>query len=142
VSFFELKVEHNLSTVLRPLQAKAQALPGMLPVIAELLVAGVADVFEAEGPGWRGLEDSTLANRRKSGAGAKILQDSGMMAGSVSPAWSDTFAEAMSLVSYDVYHVSPEPRRKIPLRDFYNLGPFEGPILDEAAELILSQMPP
>jgi hypothetical protein len=44
------------------------------------------------------------------------------------------------MVSYDVFHVSKEPRSKIPLRDFYDLGPFEAPILDEAAALILSQM--
>jgi phage gpG-like protein len=137
---FQIKVEHNLSTVLRPLQAKAQALPGVLPIIAELLVAGVSDVFEAEGPGWQPLAESTLRQRRKAGAGAKILQNTGEMAGSVSPAWGDVFAEAMSLVSYDVYHVSPEPRQKVPLRDFYDLGPFESPILDEAAEIILSQM--
>lgn len=137
---FDVKVEHDLSTILRPMQAKAQALPEMLPIIAELLVSGVSDVFEAEGPGWEKLADSTIAARRKAGVGAKILQDSGLMAGSVSPAWGDTFAEAMSLVSYDVYHVSKEPRHKIPLRDFYDLGPFEQPILDEAAELILGQM--
>lgn len=137
---FHIKVEHNLSTMLTPMQAQAQALPEVLPIIAELLVAGVLDVFEAEGPGWAKLADSTLAARRRSGKGAKILQDTGMMAGSVSPAWGDTFAEAMSLVSYDKFHVSPEPRSKIPLRDFYNLGPFESAILDEAAELILEQM--
>lgn len=137
---FDVRVEHDLSAVLRPMQAKAQALPEMLPIVAEMLVSGVSDVFEAEGPGWEKLADATIAARRKSGAGAKILQDSGLMAGSVSPAWGDTFAEAMSLVSYDVYHVSKEPRHHLPLRDFYDLGPFEKPILDEAAALILGQM--
>jgi phage gpG-like protein len=141
VSNFGIKVEHNLSAIVRPMQAKAQALPDMLPIIAELLVSGVQDVFEAEGPGWAKLADATLAGRRRHGKGAKILQDTGMMAGSVSPAWGDTFAEALSLVSYDVYHVSREPRRNPDtLRDFYDLGPFEGPLLEEAAELILSQM--
>lgn len=138
---FQVKVEHNLNLVLTPMQAKAQALPEMLPVIAELLVAGVQDVFEAQGPGWAKLAESTLRQRRLGGRGAQILQDSGLMAGSVSPAWTDTTAEAMSLVSYDIYHVSKEPRRDPrTLRDFYDLGPFEGPILDEAAQLILSQM--
>jgi len=140
VTVIQLKVEHDLSTILRPMQAKAQALPEMLPIIAELLVAGVSDVFEAEGPGWQPLADSTIAARRRHGVGAKILQNSGLMAGSVSPGWGDTFAEASSLFSYDVYHVSKEPRSHLPLRDFYDIGPFEAPILDEAAALILSQL--
>ena len=140
MTVIRIKVEHELSTIIRTMQAKAQALPQMLPAVAELLVAGVADVFEAEGPGWEKLADSTIAARRKAGVGAKILQDSGLMAGTVSPSWGDTFAEAASAVSYDVYHVSKEPRHRLPLRDFYDLGSFERPILDEAAELILSQM--
>lgn len=137
---FDIKVEHNLSLLVRPMQARVQALPDLLPIIAEMLVSGVMDVFEAEGPGWAPLAASTLAKRRKAGAGAKILQDSGLMAGSLAPAWGDTFAEVIDLVSYDVFHVSKEPRSKIPLRDFFDLGPFEAPLLDEVSQLITSQV--
>jgi phage gpG-like protein len=110
----------------------------MLLIVAELLVAGVHDVFEAEGPGWAPLAESTLKARRKGGAGAKILQDTGVMAGSIAPAWGDTYAEAFAGVSYAIYHVSKEPRSHLPLRDFFNLGPFESPLLDEVAALLTS----
>lgn len=142
MAFFSIKATDSraLSTVLLEYQRKAQAIDGMLPTIAELLVGGVLDVFEAEGPGWAPLADATLAARRKAGKGAKILQDSGVMASSIAPAWGDTWAEAYAGVSYAVFHTSPEPREKIPLRDVFNLGPFENPLLDEVAALLTSNL--
>jgi phage gpG-like protein len=137
---FEIKVDSTLQLVLQQLQHQAQSIHNALPIIAEMLVAGVHDVFEAEGPGWAPLAEATLRARRGGGAGAKILQDTGMMSGSISPGWGDNYAEAFAGVSYAIYHVSKEPRHHLPLRDFFNLGPYEQPILNEVAELLTNQL--
>lgn len=133
---FKVRVDSTLSLILVDLQATAQSLPQMLPTIAELLVGGVLDVFEVEGPGWAPLAEATIRARRQNGRGAKILQDSGLMADTIAPGWGDTYAEAFAGVSYAIFHVSKEPREKLPLRDFFNLGPFLNPLLDEVAALI------
>lgn len=137
---FQIKTSNTLQLALHQYQAKAQAIGGLLPTIAELLVGGVHDVFEAEGPGWAPLAESTLRSRRRHGAGAKILQDTGVMAGSIAPGWGDTYAEAFAGVNYAVYHVSDEPRHHLPKRDFFDLGPFESPVLNEVAEILLAQI--
>lgn len=140
MSVFQIKVDSTLALVLEQYQAQAQSAYKMLPAVAELLVAGVLDVFEAEGPGWAPLAEATLRARRKDGKAAKILQDTGMMADSIAPAWGDTYAEAFAGVSYAIYHVSKEPRHRLPMRDFFNLGPFEHPLLDEVAALLTGNL--
>jgi phage gpG-like protein len=53
----------------------------------------------------------------------KILQDKGVLVGSITPDWGEQsgeiYAEAYTNVPYAVFHISPEPRRIIPLRDFF-----------------------
>lgn len=49
----------------------------------------------------------------------KLLQDTGNLVGSLQRDWSDTAVEIFTNVPYAKYHVSPEPRHKIPLRDFF-----------------------
>lgn len=138
MAVFEIQAGTDLQIVLTQYRAKAQAIDGLLPSIAEILVGGVLDVFEAEGPGWPDLAESTKRQRR--GTTYKILQDTGMFAASIAPGWGADYAEAFAGVSYAIFHTSPEPRTKIPLRNPFNLGPFEPAILDEVAELVTSQL--
>jgi phage gpG-like protein len=108
--------------------------PRLMNVIAEALVSEVQENFMREGatggrPKWPDLADSTKRKRRKGpgrrrGAPAtegnfKILQDRGILAGSIYPDTGDVYAEAYTNVPYAVFHISPEPRRIIPLRDFF-----------------------
>lgn len=110
-----------------------------VPVIAEALVSSVQDVFEAEGavggkPKWK-----ALARQRKRNAGGaqRILQDTGVMAASITPASSDRWVAAYTGVAYAKYHVSSLPRKVIPLRDFFDIDRDE--FYAEAADIILSK---
>jgi phage gpG-like protein len=135
-----------------------------LPVIAESLVSHVQDVFEKEGAvgghsRWPDITDATKARRR--GAKRKrvkmhgplrrgekrqkrtvitgkftILQDTGILAGSISRGVGPNFVEAYTGVRYAVYHVSKLPRRVIPLRDFFAID--EKSFYADAAETILA----
>lgn len=135
-----------------------------LPVIAESLVSHVQEVFLQEGavgghPKWPDITDETKLRRR---GGKKkrvkvhgplrkgekrqkrvvptgnftILQDTGVLAASITPASGGTWVEAYTGVRYAVYHVSPEPRRVIPLRDFFAID--EKSFYSDAAETILA----
>jgi phage gpG-like protein len=109
------------------------------PVIADMLVTAVADEFASEGRGrWPGLADSTIAKRRKRQPTGKIriLQDTGIMAGSMTPYSNAQLAEAFTNVPYSGFHTSKRPRRIIPLRDFTDVDLAE--VQEEAAELLLA----
>jgi phage gpG-like protein len=135
-----------------------------LPVIAESLVSHVQDVFEKEGavggnPRWPDITDETKL-RRRGGKKKKakvhgplrrgekrqkrvvpsgkftILQDTGVLAASITPAVGGSWVEAYTGVRYAVYHVSKEPRRVIPLRDFFAID--EKSFYADAAETILA----
>jgi phage gpG-like protein len=105
----------------------------VMNVIAEDFVSRVNEEYETAGRGrWKDLADSTKKKRR--GGTFQILVDSGRTAGSTKPEHGDDFAEAASDVETLVFHVSDQPRTKIPLRN-----PFDIPdeAFDEAAQTIL-----
>ena len=58
--------------------------------------------------------------RRMQGS-PKLLQDTGNLVGSVTPFSANDVIEVFTNVPYAKYHVSPEPRRVIPLRDFFDI---------------------
>lgn len=128
-----VKAETNLGAVLLGLQHQAENIDRHLPAIAEMLVAAVQDVFEAEGPGWQDLADSTKRQRR--GTSYKILQDTGILAGSVAAQYGSTYAEAVDGTTYGHYHVTGTKR--MPRRDWTELGPFLDPLLDDVAALLV-----
>lgn len=72
----------------------------------------------------------------------KILQDRGILAGSITPDTGDSsgqiYAEAYTNVPYAVFHVSPEPRTIIPLRDFFAID--EEHFAAEATEIVLASL--
>lgn len=127
-----VRAESNLNKVLAAIEARGKSVDRALPIIAEMLVGAVQDVIEAEGPGWPGLADSTVRQRR--GSSHAILQDTGVFAGSIAPAFGSTYAEAVDGTTYGHFHVTGT--RKMPKRNWTDLGPFEAPLLDEVAELL------
>lgn len=128
----------ELLDVLQGMEDAADDLSEPMAVVAEALVARVNDKFEQGGPGWPGLAASTLAKRRKAGKGAQILKNDGRLAGSIEPDSGPTHAEAATDVEYAVYHVSDEPREKIPKRDFMDV--LDDDMLDEAAETVMAYL--
>lgn len=132
MSEFEIKADTNLSKVLAELEAKGKSIDRGLPVVAEMLLGAVQDVFEAEGPGWEPLAEVTKAKRR--GTSYKILQDTGLLAGSLEPSYGSTYAEVVDGTTYGHYHVTGTKHMR--KRDWTDLGPFEQPLLDEVAEFL------
>lgn len=103
------------------------------PVLAEILVGAVNDRWMSGGDGqWAPLAPSTLYKRRKHGAGAQILQDTGRAIASVQAAHGADWAGAYTDVSYMVFHVSDGARSKIPLRDPFDVEEQAWPDLADA----------
>ena len=126
-------------------QAGADVAAETMPVLAEILVSSVHEVFEREGavagrPRWPELAESTKRKRAKRQASGvfKILQDTGILAGSIMPHADQAVAEAFTNVPYAGYHISDAPRRIIPLRDFTDID-FES-AQREAIDVILAQV--
>ena len=103
------------------------------PVLAEILVGAVNDRWMSGGDGqWAPLAPSTLYKRRKHGAGAQILQDTGRAIASVQGANGADWAGAYTDVAYMVFHVSDGARSKIPLRDPFDVEEAAWPDLADA----------
>jgi phage gpG-like protein len=126
----------EIAGTLYQLQAKGKALSGLMPAFAEELVSAVSDVYEAEGPGWEPLAESTLARRR--GSIAKILQDTGVMAQSTAPGYGGDWAEAYAGASYADFHATGT--RYMPKRNPFDLGPFEAEVLESLADMALLEV--
>lgn len=101
-------------------------------VAAEDLVAAVVDRIESEGDGsWPDLAESTIARRRKGGAGAKMLQDRGILKGSIRADSGDDWASASTSVAYIVYHL--DGGEVIPKRNPFEL---RDEVFEDAAQLV------
>lgn len=122
-------------------------LEGVSEAVAEELVAAVEQNFQDErgfqqGP-WpkRAGRIGELVERIRGGVAEgqnrKLLQDTGVLAGSITPAHQGLEAEAFTDVPYAIFHVSDEPRTVIPLRDFLDVD--LETIADNTADLILSE---
>lgn len=118
------------------LRAKGSALSKLMPAFADALVAAVSDVYEAEGPGWDDLAPSTQQARR--GSTYKILQDTGVMAGSTSPGYGIDWAEAYAGVAYADFHATGTER--MPKRNPFDLGPFEADVLEDLAQMAADEV--
>ena len=92
-----------------------------MQIAAELLRSAVDDRYENEGYGdWPPLAEATiLARRNKSRGGTKILQDTGILAGSTDVRHGPDFAEASTNTEYIVYHLEGGPI--IPKRNPFEL---------------------
>jgi hypothetical protein len=108
--------------------------------IAEALITAIDDRIQNEGDGeFPELLPSTL-RRHPNRRGGQLLQDSGLLAqiqqspGSPGPDW----VEVRSPAPYAIYHVSPEPREIIPLRDFLDID--MPTVLDQIGVELLDQV--
>lgn len=143
----ELRGTEQLRHVVDETLKRGGNLEGVSEVVAEELVAAVEQNFQDErgfqqGP-WpkRAGRIGELVERIRGGAAEgqnrKLLQDTGVLAGSVTPAHQGLEAEAFTDVPYAIFHVSDEPRTVIPLRDFLDVD-LEG-IADTTSDLILGE---
>lgn len=137
MALFDVDVDvTGLEQQLKKLERRGGDLSPTMAIVAEMLVAGVSDEFETEGRGrWPGLADSTLRSRR--GSTAKILQDSGIFAGSIEPTSGPTWAEAGTGVDYAIHHVYGAPGANIPQRNPFDI---DDAIFDDAIRLILARI--
>lgn len=130
-------MKDGLVKIVREMERRGNNLEDLTPAIAQLLVSAVEDVFETEGFGaWPDLAPATIRARR--GTGAKMLQDTGNMAGSIRPRHGARVAEAFTSVPYAKYHISKEPRTIIPLRDFLDIK-FDD-VTDKAAQILIREV--
>lgn len=125
----------ELRVVLQGFERRARGVNRVLPAVGEALVAAVSDVYEAEGPGWDPLAESTLRQRR--GSSAKILQDSGVMAGSTHHQTGGDWAEALAGVDYAEHHAAG--RQHLPKRNPFDLGARLSPLLAEVADMVTQE---
>ena len=114
-----------------------RALHEMAPAIAESLVSEVLEVFETEGRGtwqryWWEVQGLPKPKGRRWRGNPRLLQDTGNLVGSITPASDDLVAEAFTNVPYAKYHASKAPRAVIPLRDFFDIdmASFEADVVD------------
>lgn len=127
----------SLLKVLDRFERRAKNIRPLMPTIAQILVTAVEDEFETEGRGrWPDLAPSTIRQRRKGGAGAKILQDTGVLVGSIRPDHGADFAEAGTDVPYIVYHLEGGP--KIPKRNPFEVDLDE--VYDEVIDLLTTEI--
>lgn len=125
----------ELAAALSQFVDRAQDLSEPMATIAEMMVTAVQDKFDTGGPGWQDLADSTKQQRR--GSEYQILVDTGILSGSIAGDSGKDFAEVGTSVEYAVYHVSAEPRSKIPLRDFFDLPQ---DVYDDAVDIIIDYL--
>jgi len=118
-------------------ETKARNLDRVLPVIADILVSAVDDVYQAQGPGWDPFAASTVRARGDMGA-AKLLQDTGLMATSTIGETGADWAKAKTTIPYAKYHVTGN--KNLPKRNPFDLGPFESDVLDEVADLLVDEV--
>lgn len=130
-----------LTKLMRDFGTRGGNVGNLTPVIAEDLVSCILERFELQSGfsqgAWEALEDSTIDARRVSKS-PKMLEDSGVLLGSITPFDDAETAEAYTNVPYAKYHVSAEPRTKIPLRDFTDID--FAAVSDRAAELVLAEL--
>ena len=124
---FDVKVDgKELMQLIKRFERAGNDMTPFMGVISEQLTAEVNDMFESAGHGkW----SNSLVDGRPI-----FLKRSGVLAASVYGLATDHTAEAATGVSYAVYHCSSAPRKKIPLRD-----PFDIPdeAFDRANETLL-----
>lgn len=68
----------------------------------------------------------------------RILRDTGLLFGSISPNYGPNFVEAFTNVPYGIYHTSSAPRRVIPLRDFFDID--QARVTEDIADLLLASI--
>jgi phage gpG-like protein len=124
----------EVDSFLRLLGRRAANLRPTMGVVAESLLFHVDENLETSGHGtWPPLAPSTLKQKARKGWTSKPLFATGAMAAANATEHGDDFAEVTNSRSYTKFHVSNQPRSKIPLRDFFDVPP---EAYEEAAQII------
>jgi len=109
-----------LDTNIRQMRPALRKIGGMLERASEV-------AFNRQGPGWKPLSAKYKAQKIKEfGAGKKILERDGTLAGSISSRiiGDDTVAVGSNLI-YARPHQLGSPKQGIPKREFLKVGPAE-----------------
>lgn len=113
----------------------SRVLTELAPAIAESLVAVVLEEFETQGDGqWPGYWWQTRGEQKPKGkrwrGSPKLLQNTGNLVASITPAWDDLEAEAYTNVPYAKFHVTGT--KWMPARNFFDFDreAFEGDVAD------------
>lgn len=135
---FNIETSGNgeLQAILHNFRVRGQKLDRLLPAIGELLLAGVNDIVDMEGPGWDPLKESTLERRRKAGRGAKMLQDSGLMMTTLDDGFGPDFVEVKMGVPYGKFFV--DPQYEASKRNPFDLSPIEDDLMEDVKDVLLS----
>jgi phage gpG-like protein len=128
----------ELGKVLKQLEQTALgSTQAALEQIAVIMTGLVEDEFQTEGRGaWPTFAESTLEERMRKGGSPKLLQDTGVAAGSVAGVVEDNAAVAFTNVPYMIYHTSSAPRHVIPYRNPFDIP--QDQLLEQAAEIVLA----
>ena len=132
---FDVTIDGSkLVKLLQRFEKKGGDLTPAMQVIAEQLVSAVNDEFETGGHGkWM----DKASGSKFEPSWPCYLKASGRLASSIEPTAGASFSEASTDVSYAVYHVSSAPRKKIPLRDFFDVP---DSVFDDACDTLLGML--
>jgi phage gpG-like protein len=133
-----VRIDSNkLPAVVADFVKKGGNLGELTPLIAEQLHEAVTERFETES----GFEQGKWKPRQqlvKRGGVHPLLRDTGVLYGSLTPESDPESAQVFTNVPYAIYHMSHQPRTKMPLRDFFDID--WNSVTEYAADLILSEM--
>ena len=96
----------------------AQNTEALMKQCGQIMRRYVDDKFQQEGPGWAPLSESTLRHRRHADS-AKILQDTGVLAGSFDVLAGDEYAQVYTNVPYAIFHLEDSSHQ--PARNFFDI---------------------
>jgi phage gpG-like protein len=131
------KIEYSeLQSAIRLFQERGnRTISELQPSMAAALAAEVEEVFETEGygewdPFWWQARGEPKPKGRRWGGEPKLLQDTGNLVGSITPAWDDNTIEAYTNVRYAKFHVTGT--KYMPARNFMaiDLAAFEQDVAD------------
>jgi len=121
VEYFVVETDASeILDLIEDFEERGGNLEPVMAVIAEDFVTAVSDMYDTEGRGkWPPHAASTLRKRRAGGKGARLMQDTGVLAASTEPNYGPDFAEATTGVEYVVFHLDGGPI--IPERNPFDL---------------------
>lgn len=114
----EVRIDtHELVKELKELEKRGRNLGDVNLQLAQIMHNMVEDKFEQQGPGWPALSPVTIMLRRSS-TSPKMLQDTGMLVGSLQPYGGRNFAEVFTNKPYAKFHIEGDG---VPKRDFFDI---------------------
>lgn len=123
----------ELEGSLKDLGVRARNQRSVNEQIAQIMHALVEEKFEKQGPGWKQLSPATIKRR---GGGRRILQDTGHLVTSITPAAGNDFALVFTNLEYAKFHL--DGTRNMPQRDFFDVDMDE--VVKQAEDIIMESI--